>query len=448
MKLDNIHQLIEKENKIRSEFAIKLEEKLQENELSVYLFQVVLTEDTKDYDVKSIIQDVLMSVRQELQDIDIQVRDVKKEEKGVTVKLALAMQKPGFDSALKFAKPRKTMETPYILGMNDKEKPVVMDMAKSNVMLIGGMTGSGKTTQLYQIVLSLLELNGIDALDFVFVDCKIVELNVFSKMRNRVFPNIQSPIVGVAALEWLVDEMVRRYNLFSDAKVLNINDYNKKEEKPMKKLVMVIDEYADLMLTNAEKVEDSILRLAQMSKNAGIYLILATQRPSVEVITGLIKANLFGAMSFKVATAKDSRQIISFNGAEEIEEDGTFLYIDHSLDEPERYEGYLVEEEVAEKIVKNYLSDNEEEPTIDCLMKYIPRKVKRDMPFDGDDDPLFDEVVSHFTPKGKISISAIQRYFRIGYNRSSRIMDRLEKEGIVGPAKGIKSREIYGYKDQ
>ncbi len=341
------------------------------------------------------------------------------------------------------------------LGKDIYGNPVLADLSKMPHLLIAGSTGSGKSVCTNSIICSILMNYRPDEVKLVLVDPKKVELSNYNGVPHLLTPVVTDPKKASVALQKVVNEMERRYNLFSDTSVKNIEGYNdyvqkynkKHPEAPMQKLhylVTIIDELADLMLVASKEVEDSIMRITQMARAAGIHLIVATQRPSTDVITGVVKANIPSRIAFAVASSIDSRTILDMSGAEKLLGKGDMLYLPMGENTPTRIQG-------------SYISDDEIKKLIDYVCGQQKAKYSEEMDLDstpigtssgsgsgadGFDDPLYDEVVEFAVSTGKISASLIQRKFRLGYNRAARIIDLLEDRGIVGPQNGSKPREV------
>ena len=340
------------------------------------------------------------------------------------------------------------------LGKDIMGNPILADLSKMPHLLIAGSTGSGKSVCTNSIITSILMNYRPDEVKLVLVDPKKVELSNYNGVPHLLTPVVTDPKKASIALQKVVAEMERRYNEFTEKGAKNIESYNdmiekenkKHPESPQKKmyyLVTIIDELADLMLVASKEVEDSILRITQMARAAGIHLIVATQRPSTDVITGVVKANIPSRIAFAVASGIDSRTILDMTGAEKLLGKGDMLYLPMGENTPIRIQGC-------------FISDNEIKKVIDYVCKQQAAKyddiMNLDNPSigtssgsgssDGYDDPIYDEVVEFAIQTGKISASLIQRKFRLGYNRAARIIDLLEERGIVGPQNGSKPREV------
>jgi len=328
------------------------------------------------------------------------------------------------------------------MGKDVAGETYLADLDTMPHLLIAGATGSGKSVCINSIIMSLLFQNGPDDLKLILVDPKRVEFTSYNGIPHLLTPVITETKKTINALKWIVSEMDRRYELLSQSGRRNIQDYNSENGNSMPYLVLVIDEMADLMATAAREVEAAITRLAQMARAVGIHLVLATQRPSVDVITGLIKANITSRAAFNVASIIDSRTILDHSGAEKLLGRGDMLYISAQLAKPVRLQSaYLLEEEI-ERVV-NYLKDKarpkyNEEITDKQTSSILPRAYQEGE----DDDELVNEAKEIIMQAKKASASLLQRRLRVGYARAARILDILEEQGFIGPADGAKPREL------
>ncbi|MBI2410481.1 MAG: DNA translocase FtsK 4TM domain-containing protein [Candidatus Kerfeldbacteria bacterium] len=333
------------------------------------------------------------------------------------------------------------------LGKDVSGKPYLASITTMPHMLIAGATGSGKSVCINGIIISLLYQNSPDNLRFIMVDPKRVELTMYNDIPHLLTPVITDVEKTINALKWTVAEMDRRYELLARAGKRNIESYNTavEEDDKLAYIVFIIDELADLMAVAANSVEAAIVRLAQMSRAVGIHLVLATQRPSVNVITGLIKANMPARIAFSVTSLVDSRTILDFSGAEKLLGRGDMLYIDAKLSKPKRLQGAFLDDGEIERVVE-YLR-NQGDPQYNT--EVIDKTVKSNIPgfSDGGDngensDDLLDDAKDIILQSGKASASLLQRRLRVGYARAARILDILEEQGFIGPADGAKPREI------
>lgn len=324
------------------------------------------------------------------------------------------------------------------MGYRINNEPLVMDIAKTPHALIAGATGSGKSVSINSILMSLLYKNHPEELRLLLIDPKMVELAPYNGLPHLVSPVITDVKAATQSLKWAVEEMDRRYKLFAQYHVRNITAFNKKAayEDRMPKIVIVIDELADLMMMAPQDVEQSIARIAQKARACGIHMLVATQRPSVNVITGLIKANIPTRIAFMVSSSVDSRTILDSGGAERLLGNGDMLYLGSGMNKPIRVQG-------------TFVSDDE----IDDVVDFIKQQREPDYLFEESEllkktqtqaqDELFDDVCQFMVQEGHISTSLIQRHFQIGYNRAARMIDQLEQLGYISGANGSKPRDVY-----
>ena len=357
-------------------------------------------------------------------------------------KIALVSLKEILDSQEFKNRPHNLM---IALGKDVSGKPWLADLAKMPHLLIAGATGSGKTVCLNAIIISLLYQNQPNDLKFILVDPKRVELPSYNKIPHLICPVIIDVKKTINALRWTVKEMDRRFQILSNAGKKNIEIYNSVfPQSKMPYIVLVVDELADLMATAAAEVEAAIIRLSQMARAVGIHLILATQRPSVDVITGLIKANITSRAAFSVASIIDSRTILDYAGAEKLLGRGDMLFTSSSLSKPKRLQGAFVNDNEIERVVK-FLKQKGEPDYDETVTEKISPLVAAEIPgfqTSADSDELLPEAKEMIIQAGRASASYLQRRFRIGYARAARLLDLLEEEGVVGPADGSKPREI------
>ncbi len=332
-----------------------------------------------------------------------------------------------------------------VLGKDVAGKVWLGELTKMPHLLIAGATGSGKTVCVNTVIMGLLYQNTAETLRFIMVDPKRVELTLYNGIPHLLTPVITNTQKTVNALKWTIGEMERRFEVLAAAGSRDINSYNQKN--PSTKLpyiVFVIDELADLMATAASEVESGIIRIAQMARAVGIHLIVATQRPSVDVITGLMKANIPGRIAFSVASAIDSRTILDAPGAEKLLGRGDMLFSSSDMSKPMRIQGAYISEEEMKRIVEYLKGD--EEPEYDESITGITNPVGGTGSMFGgpsdDRDPLFEEAKKFIIQAGKASASLLQRRLKVGYARAARLLDELEEAGIVGPGDGAKPREI------
>jgi S-DNA-T family DNA segregation ATPase FtsK/SpoIIIE len=332
--------------------------------------------------------------------------------------------------------------------------PVVTDLARMPHLLIAGATGSGKSVGLNTMILSILYKATPDEVRFLLVDPKRIELSTYEGIPHLLHPVVVSPKEATTALHWTLMEMERRYALLSDLAVRNIDNYNQKVRtlkpapgeakedlpRPLPYIVVVIDELADLMLVSSRDTEEYLIRLAQKARASGIHLLVATQRPSVDVITGLIKANFPTRVSFQVSSKADSRVILDFVGAERLLGQGDMLFIPPGTSRLKRIHGAFVSEDEVTRVVDFLKSQAapEFEPGITEM-----REKEQEAEELGDKDEKYEEAVELVAETRNASISMLQRRLRVGYNRAARIIELMEKEGLIGPSDGVKPREVY-----
>ncbi|MDD2180937.1 MAG: DNA translocase FtsK [Bacilli bacterium] len=341
------------------------------------------------------------------------------------------------------------------LGKNIMGEPIYFDISKTPHLLVAGATGSGKSVCINSMIISILMRTKPDEVKLLLVDPKKVELSMYNGVPHLMAPVVTDSRLANTALKKIVVEMERRYELFSDSGTKNIAGYNmylqKKNEKlsdndKVKKLpyiVAIIDELADLMLVAAKEVEDSILRITQMARAAGIHLIVATQRPSTDVITGLIKANIPSRISFSVSSSIDSRTILDMSGAEKLLGKGDMLFVPMGENIPLRIQGTFISEEEIKAIVDHTISQQKAKYDETLLMTNEEMNATTMVDErDAYEEPLYNEIVEFVIREGKASTSLIQRRFRLGYNRAARVVDLMEERGIIGPSNGSKPREV------
>jgi len=317
--------------------------------------------------------------------------------------------------------------------------PFVTDLAKLPHLLIAGTTGSGKSVGINSMILSLLYRNSPDELKFVMIDPKTLEFSMYENIPHLLTPIVTDPKKAITALNAMVKEMERRYKLMAKARVKNIENYNKKAEEKLPYIVIIIDELADLMMTSGKDVEYSIARLAQMARASGIHLIVATQRPSVDVVTGLIKANLPSRISFKVGQKIDSKVILDQFGAESLLGRGDMLFTPPGITGLIRLHAPFASEEEIEKIVE-FLKSQREVEYDNSIINTIESEVEEG---DLDEvDELFEEAKNIILKEKRTSISYLQRRLQIGYNRAANIIEQMERKGILSPPNAKGQREI------
>ncbi len=341
----------------------------------------------------------------------------------------------------------------FPLGRDVSGEAIFVDIEKMPHLLVAGSTGSGKSIAIHSILTSLLYKNGPENLRLILIDPKRVELSVYEGIPHLVSPVITEAKKSVGVFRWAIAEMERRYETLLKGGARDIKSYNKNHKDDLLPyIVIVVDEMADLMASYGRDVESSIVRLAQMARATGIHLILSTQRPSVEVITGLIKANITGRIALQVASQIDSRTIIDMSGAEKLLGGGDLLFVSGELSKPKRVQcAYISEEEV--KQVTDFIRDNNEaiieteEAVEEAIAGMVPENRDNKEIFDeylesDDDDDLYGEAVQIVREAEKASASLLQRRLKVGYARAARLLDMMEAKGIIGPGDGAKPREI------
>jgi len=322
------------------------------------------------------------------------------------------------------------------LGKDIAGTAVVADLDEMPHLLIAGTTGSGKTVCVNSLILSLLFRATPSDLKFLMIDPKMVELMPFNGLPHLLCPVVTEAKKAYVALNWVVNEMEERYQLLAKLGVRNIEAYNEKQEK-IPYIIVIIDEFADLMTVSRDQIETAVTRLAQLSRAVGIHLILATQRPSVDVITGVIKANLPARISFKVASKVDSRTVLDMNGADKLLGRGDMLFLKPGESKLNRIQGTLVSDKEIEKVVSFVKS--QAEPVYD---EEILKEQQKSGLISGEKDELYDQAVRVIMESNQASVSILQRRLRLGYTRAARIIDSMEQEALVGPFEGSKPRKI------
>jgi S-DNA-T family DNA segregation ATPase FtsK/SpoIIIE len=351
---------------------------------------------------------------------------------------------------------------PIALGKDITGAPFIADLAKMPHLLVAGATGSGKSVSINTMIHSLLFKVPPDMVRFLMIDPKRIELALYHDIPNLLHPVVTEPKDATRALRWAVQEMERRYMLLSDRGFRNLDAYNRKilkdqkagggrsadqgQDRPLPYIILIIDELADLMMTSSREVEEAITRLAQMARAAGIHLIIATQRPSVDVLTGIIKANFPARIAFQVSSKVDSRTILDTIGAEHLLGAGDMLFLPPGAGRISRIHGAFVSEEEMQRVT-DYLR-NQRKPEYDAT---ILSEMAREETAEDEDlemDEKYDEAVQIVTKTGQASISMLQRRLRVGYNRAARMIELMEREGVVGPSDGVRPREVYGQRPE
>ena len=345
----------------------------------------------------------------------------------------------------------------FALGKDVAGEEVVTDIAKMPHVLIAGSTGSGKSVCINTLIASIIYKAKPSEVKLVMVDPKVVELSVYNGIPHLLIPVVTDPKKAAGALAWAVQEMVNRYSLFASKNVRDIKGYNSAleeegEEQKLPQIVIIIDELSDLMMVSPKDVEDSICRLAQMARAAGMHLVIATQRPSVDVITGIIKANIPSRIAFAVSSQVDSRTILDMAGAEKLLGKGDMLFYPAGAPKPTRIQGAFISDKEVEKIV-DFIKNNGEATYNDDILQQIENSNSTDKEIDSQDeddntDPLLMEAIDVVVETGQASTSFIQRRFKVGYARAGRIIDQMEERGIISGFQGSKPREVLMTKER
>ena len=345
----------------------------------------------------------------------------------------------------------------FALGKDVAGKEVVTDIAKMPHVLIAGATGSGKSVCINTLIASIIYKAKPSEVKLLMVDPKVVELSVYNGIPHLLIPVVTDPKKAAGALAWAVQEMINRYNLFAKKGVRDIKGYNEAVEKEgetgkLPQIVIIIDELSDLMMASPKEVEDSICRLAQMARAAGMHLVIATQRPSVDVITGVIKANIPSRTSFAVSSQVDSRTILDMVGAEKLLGKGDMLFYPSGAPKPTRIQGAFVSDKEVEKLVE-FLKSQGEVTYSDEILEQIENsdKTDKELEEESDDqtsDPLLMEAIETVVETQQASTSFIQRRFKVGYARAGRIIDQMEERGIISGYQGSKPREVLMSKER
>ena len=341
----------------------------------------------------------------------------------------------------------------FAVGKNLAGKVIISDIAKMPHLLIAGATGSGKSVCINTLIMSILYKASPNDVKLIMIDPKVVELSTYQGIPHLLIPVVTDPKQASSALNWAVMEMGDRYKKFADVNVRNLIGYNEKvkemKEKgmegedfqPLPQIVIIVDELADLMMVAPGEVEDAIVRLSQLARAAGIHLIIATQRPSVNVITGLIKANVPSRIAFSVSSGVDSRTIIDMNGAEKLLGKGDMLFYPAGYQKPVRVQGAFISDEEVGRVVDFLKSQNiEDDYGSEIKEKIETASVKASV--SADRDEYFEDAAKFIIDKDKASIAGLQRIFKIGFNRAARLMDQLCEAGIVGEEEGTKPRKV------
>ncbi|MBD1144993.1 DNA translocase FtsK [Pelagibacterales bacterium SAG-MED37] len=336
---------------------------------------------------------------------------------------------------------KKEIKLPIALGKNISGTPIIGDLSSMPHLLIAGTTGSGKSVCINTIILSLLYKHTPEKCKFILIDPKMLELSTYEGVPHLLCPVITEAKKAASVLGWVVKEMESRYRLMTKEGVRNIDGYNTKHKLPMPYIVVVVDEMSDLMLVAGKEIENYIQKLSQMARAAGIHIIMATQRPSVDVITGTIKANFPTRISFQVTSKIDSRTILGEQGAEQLLGKGDMLYMS-SANRIVRIHAPFVSDNEIEKI-NNFLRSQAEPDYVDEILNFVDEKeINESAKSQGDKDELYQTAVEIIKSEGKASTSFLQRKLQIGYNRAARIIDMMEADGIVSKANHVGKRDV------
>ena len=428
---------------------------------SITQYELEVKSGTKMNKIKSLSSEIALALA--ATDVRIQAPIPGKNTVGVEIpnKVAVGVSFKEMMMAFSLDKYKSDNKLKVVLGKDIMGEPKFMEINKTPHLLIAGSTGSGKSVCVNGIISSILMRAKPDEVKLIMVDPKKVELSMYNAIPHLLMPVITDPKKASAALQKVVDEMMKRYDLFEESKTKNIEGYNNYLRKKNQKLpfesqypllpymVVIIDELADLMVVAKKEVEDSIMRITQMARAAGIHLIVATQRPSTDVITGVIKANIPSRISFAVSSQIDSRTILDSAGAEKLLGKGDMLFDPMGSSTLTRIQGAFISEEEVSKIV-DFVIDQQKANYDESFMKLDEEPAKASIdPNDVDnDDPLYNEVVEFVVTSKKASSSLLQRRFKIGYNRAARLIDLLEERGIIGPQNGSKPREVLAILDE
>ena len=343
-------------------------------------------------------------------------------------------------------------DIPLTLGKDVEGNILISGMEDMPHLLIAGATGSGKSVCINSIITSVIYKSSPKDVKLMLIDPKVVELSVYNGIPHLLIDVVTNPKKAAFALNWAVDEMEKRYEAFAENHVRDLKGYNKKmmaegkEDEKLPKILIIVDELADLMMVASKEIEEYIARLAQKARAAGMHLILATQRPSVDVITGTIKANVPSRIAFAVASSVDSRTILDMGGAEKLLGKGDMLFYPSKYPKPKRIQGAFISDGEVERLVDFVKSNNEIKNTVESKIEQAieDKKVK----IDNEKDPLFKEAVELVVNDEQASISYIQRKLKVGYSRAGRIVDQMEEMGIIGPHEGSKPRKLLKTKEE
>lgn len=343
-------------------------------------------------------------------------------------------------------------DIPLTLGKDVEGNILISGMEDMPHLLIAGATGSGKSVCINSIITSVIYKSSPKDVKLMLIDPKVVELSIYNGIPHLLIDVVTNPKKAAFALNWAVDEMEKRYEAFAENHVRDLKGYNKKmmaegkEEEKLPKILIIVDELADLMMVASKEIEEYIARLAQKARAAGMHLILATQRPSVDVITGTIKANVPSRIAFAVASSVDSRTILDMGGAEKLLGKGDMLFYPSKYPKPKRIQGAFISDGEVERLVDFVKSNNEIKNTVESKIEQAIEDKKVNI--DNEKDPLFKEAVELVVNDEQASISYIQRKLKVGYSRAGRIVDQMEEMGIIGPHEGSKPRKLLKTKEE
>ncbi len=417
---------------------------------AVTQFEITVPQGTKVNKIVSINKEIALAMA--AKDVRIQAPIPGKSTIGIEIPNSIVTS-VGFRETLEEVVGKEDQKLFVALGKDLLGKCIIEDLTKMPHLLVAGSTGSGKSVCINTMICSILMRYKPSEIKLVMVDPKKVELTNYNGIPHLLCPVVSDPKKASLTLQKIVSEMEKRYDIFSDNEVKNISGYNEMIEKQNKKrpenpqskmpyILVIIDELADLMLVASKEVEDSIMRITQMARAAGIHLIVATQRPSTDVITGLIKNNIPSRIAFSVSSSIDSRTILDSSGAEKLLGKGDMLYLPMGESTAKRIQGCFI----ADDEIKNLIAHCKKQMQAkydDNLVSNAPiTSASGTGNSEGGDDPMYNEIVEFAIESGKISASLIQRRFRFGYNRAARMVDLLESRGIVGPQNGSKPREV------
>ena len=471
-KLDDVLNKLKKEKKTNSDDFIKnttlaLQRVLADFQIigkvvavhegpSVTQFELQIKTGTKMSKISGLSKEIALALA--AKDVRIEAPIPGKSTVGIEIPNAEAVGVPIREVIEVKRREMEGMNLPVSLGKDIYGNNQICDLSKTPHLLVAGSTGSGKSVCINSFIASLLITKKPDEVKLILVDPKKVELSNYNGIPHLLCPVVSDPKKASIALQNVVKEMEHRYDMFADEKVKNITGYNelmnqRKKKNPddetiqlMPYMVVIIDELADLMLVASKEVEDSIMRITQMARAAGIHLIVATQRPSTDVITGVVKANIPSRISFAVASQIDSRTILDSSGAEKLLGKGDMLYKPMGQNVAIRIQGNFISDEEIERVIK-YVSKQQAAQYDESITVAKGSSDSAGGSTGGggasdDEDPLMNEIIDFAVESGKISASLVQRRFRLGYNRAARIIDELEARGIIGPQNGSKPREV------